>query len=141
MKRRLLWFAFCAYCLVMLWLLFVQRLGMAGAASLNLRPFDTVRRFWWVLQNSDQPGMVTHAVVNLAGNVVMFVPLGVLLPALWQRLRRFWLFMPAVTGIILTIEITQLLTRLGTCDVDDLILNLVGTFLGFGFWQLVKEKT
>ena len=140
MKRRMLWGTFAAYCLVMLWLLFGQRMGAAGDASLNLVPFDTVSRFLWVLQNSNQPGMITHAVVNLAGNVVMFVPLGLLLPAIWRHLRRFWRCLSAVSGVILAIEITQLLTRLGACDVDDFILNLAGALLGYLLWLLVRER-
>ena len=134
MKRRLLWLAFGSYSLVMLWLLFGQRLGAAGEMSLNLHPFETVRRFLWVLRYSDQPGMITHAVVNLAGNVVMFVPLGVLLPALWRSLRRLIRFLPAVVGVILAVELLQLVTRLGACDVDDFILNLAGALLGYLVW-------
>jgi len=133
-KRRLLWLAFGLYSLAMLWLLFGQRLGAAGEMSLNLHPFETVRRFLWVLRYSDQPGMITHAVVNLAGNVVMFVPLGVLLPALWRSLRRLIRFLPAVVGVILAVELLQLVTRLGTCDVDDFILNLAGALLGYLVW-------
>ena len=140
MKRRLVLAAFLLYCTVMLWLLFGQRLGAPGEASLNLRPFETIRRFLWVLQNSHQLGMVTHAVINLAGNVVMFVPLGLLLPAVWSSLRRFWLWLGSVTGVILMVELVQLATRLGACDVDDVILNLLGAFLGYGLWWLFCRK-
>ena len=37
------------------------------------------------------------------------------------------------------IELLQLLSRLGTCDVDDLLLNLVGTTMGFVLYKLWKR--
>ena len=138
MKKRLLWLAFGCYCLLMLWLLFGQRLGKAGAAGFNLQPFDTLRRYIWVLQNSQSQAQLRHAVVNLVGNVVMFVPLGLLLPALWQGLRRFWLYLLWLTAIILAVELLQLLSGLGSCDVDDLLLNVCGGSLGFFCRKITK---
>lgn len=131
------WMLFAAYGLLMLWLLFGQRVGHA-AGGLNLKLFDTVRLFLWVLEHSDEPGMVRHAVMNLAGNIVMFVPLGFFAGLLWRKLDRFhWHFL-AMLLTILAIELLQLATGLGTCDVDDLILNLVGTTIGFGLFKLCR---
>lgn len=138
MKKRLLWLAFGCYCLLMLWLLFGQRLGKAGAAGFNLQPFGTLRRYIWVLRHSQSQAQLRHAVVNLVGNVVMFVPLGLLLPALWQRLRRFWIFLLWLTAIILAVELLQLLSGLGSCDVDDLLLNVCGGSLGFFCRKITK---
>ena len=124
----------------MLWLLFGQRLGVPGEISLNLRPFETIRRFLWVLWYSNQRGMVVHAVMNLVGNVVMFVPLGLLPPAVWRSMRRFWLCLVSSIGVILVVELTQLVTRLGAFDVDDIILNLLGAVLGYALWWLFCRK-
>ena len=43
--------------------------------------------------------------------------------------------------IIVSIELTQWLSLLGSCDVDDLILNLVGTTLGFAVWSIINKRT
>lgn len=149
-KRRALMagLAFLAYSFWMLYLLFGQRMGQFPAgtywqqmkANVNLRPFETVWRFCWVLRNSADPVALRHAVVNLAGNVVMFVPLGLLTPCIWSRMRKFgWHFLYMVL-IIAAIEVLQLVTLLGSCDVDDLLLNLVGTTIGFLLWKIFSRK-
>lgn len=138
---------FGIYCLLMLWLLYGQRMGPGNGGpywqelrgNLILEPFDTIRRFLWVLRHSSSRGMVTHAIVNLVGNVIMFVPLGFWAPILWKRTEKFrWHFL-AMTLTILVVELVQLFTLLGTCDVDDLLLNLVGTTLGFMLWKLCRR--
>lgn len=135
---------FAIYCLAMLWLLYGQRIGPGSGAPywevlrdhLGLEPFDTIRRFFWVLRHSSHPGQVSHAVINLAGNVIMFVPLGFLVPCIWQKTGKFgWHLLTMVLSIV-GIELIQLFTLLGTCDVDDLLLNLVGTTMGFLLWKL-----
>ena len=135
---------FFLYVLWMLWLLFGQRMGQSSSATywqrlqanLNLQPMDTLRRFWWVLQYSENPTQIRHAIINLGGNVVMFLPLGGLTPMIWPRLQKFWRHGITMVMIIAVIELVQLFTLLGSCDVDDLILNLVGTTLGFFLWKL-----
>ena len=123
----------CLFGAVMLWLLLGRRWGQ-WSSSWNLKPLDTVRRFLWVLHYSSDPNQLHHAVVNLAGNVIMFVPLGFLPPCLWQKMRKFWLHFLVMVGIILIVELLQLVLRLGTFDIDDLFLNLMGTTLGFSIW-------
>ena len=68
--------------------------------------------------------------------MVMFVPLGFLVPCIWQKTGKFgWHLLTMVLSIV-GIELIQLFTLLGTCDVDDLLLNLVGTTMGFLLWKL-----
>ena len=140
MKRRFWWAVFLLYCAVMLWLLYGQRMGALADASINLRPFETICRFLWVLRYSNQHGMITHAVINLVGNVVMFVPLGLLLPTIWRRMRHFWACFVFAGGVILLVELTQFITRLGACDVDDLLLNMVGILCGYVLWRIFCGK-
>ena len=139
-KNRNLWVkvVFAAYVLWMLWLLFGQRWGQNGG-SLNLKPLHTLKAFWWVLTHGGSRSMKIHAMVNLAGNVVMFVPLGVLVPVIWRKFSKFAVHIFVMAGIILAIELLQLVMGLGTCDIDDLILNLLGTTIGFGVFKLRKH--
>lgn len=147
MKRKLLWLCFGAYCAVMLWLLFGQRLGgltfenYLQRLQWNLQPLRTIKRFWWALLHSGQGGVRTHAFVNLAGNVVMFVPLGVFLPLCWKKQQRLWAFLLTAVAVIVLIELIQLVTLLGTCDVDDLILNMVGVLLGWIGWKIAAKHS
>lgn len=65
-------------------------------------------------------------------NMLMFVPLGILIPLLHPH--RFNKFSYAfLSGVILStgIETTQLLYQLGICDIDDIIANTVGAVVGY----------
>ena len=127
------------YVLLMLWLLFGQRIGpglwesypQRLAQNCNLSPFSTVAEFIGILRAGIRSGAARHAFVNLAGNMIMFVPLGSLLPGSFAGLRRFGMCMAVCTGLLIAVELIQLFTLLGVCDVDDLMLNLAGAALGY----------
>ena len=130
------------YTVLMLWLLFGQRWGtpiyqQQLAENINLVPLVTLKRYWQLLQGSDG-ALVRHAFINLGGNVVMFVPLGALLPGVFPRLRKFWKTFFFSGALIVTIEIVQYFTLLGTCDIDDLILNLAGVTLGYLLYRCIR---
>lgn len=68
-------------------------------------------------------------------NIIMFMPLGFLLPLIWSDYRR-----PAKTVLVgfalsLTIEICQMFDSRVT-DIDDLIMNTLGAAFGFAAWCL-----
>lgn len=131
---------FALYCLLMFWLLFGQRMDDGGFRELQLRPSRTLQLFWRALTISSDPGMRIHAFINLLGNVVMFVPLGFFVPWIWQCWRKFLRHFLLMSGIILCVELSQYVLRLGTCDIDDLILNLVGTTMGFALWKGIVSR-
>jgi len=79
------------------------------------------------------------AIVNLFGNIALFVPLGYFLPRLWEGLRKWWRTWLATLLVMTAVELTQLFTLRGTCDVDDLILNLLGAAIGYGIFCLFKK--
>ena len=134
-------FCFVAYCFLMLWLLFGQRLGteiytQEIADRVNLEPFATIGRYWALLHKTNNQQLLRHAVINLAGNVIMFIPLGIFLPGIWRRFRGFFLTFFAVLLLIVAVELVQYATKLGTCDIDDLILNMIGFCLGYLFYKI-----
>lgn len=138
---------FLTYCILMLWLLFGQRMeggkliisfGSSGE-NVNFVPFKTVRLYLQLLQNGASRALLRHAVINLVGNVIMFVPLGWLLPAVWEKLRAFFKTFLLAGAVICAVEAVQYLTALGSCDIDDLILNLLGVILGYGLWRLTHK--
>ncbi len=145
-KNKLLKASFAVYVLLMLWLLFGQRLGYTKdgtysemlLANVNLVPFHTVGLFVRSLLRSENPALLRHAVINLAGNVVMFVPLGFFIPAVFVKLRSLWKTMLFSAAVMTVVEIIQLFTLLGSCDIDDLILNLLGAFIGFLLYKNTK---
>ena len=138
-KKRLCALLFALYCGLMLWLLFGRsgyRPGIPYREQLkwNLIPFETILLFIRLL-NSSNPDFREFAVINLFGNVIMFIPLGFLLPLLFRRLRRLWKVLLTTALAITAVELAQLLTLLGSCDTDDLILNVLGAAIGYGFYK------
>lgn len=69
--------------------------------------------------------------LNVLLNIAVFVPLGVLLPLLWKRFRK-WPWMLGM-GFLTTlyIECVQYIKGAGLFDVDDLLCNTLGAMLGF----------
>lgn len=145
-RKQLPWLLFGLYCLGMLYLLFFQRIGwhkdMAYSQwlhqAVNLVPFRTVTGFTQMAvreNTASGSALFRLAVKNLGGNVFLFVPFGIFLPMLFRRQKRFWMFLITVTLTIVLVELLQLLTMLGSCDIDDLILNVFGAVCGFGLWK------
>ena len=44
-------------------------------------------------------------------------------------------YLTAILVILFGVEIVQLLTKLGSFDIDDLILNMTGALMGFALWK------
>lgn len=107
---------------------------------INLVPFHTIRLFARQLVDPIFPDMVYRAANNLAGNVILFIPLGYFLPATWQPLRRFYRTVLTVVTIITMIELLQLLLQVGACDIDDVMLNTLGASAGYGVFRLIFPK-
>ena len=135
---------FCLYSGLMLYLLFHRAGGIEGMdywkqiqAKLNLEPFHTIRLFLKVLGS---PAYNAAAVINLGGNVFLFIPLGFFLPRIFPSLQKFRHTILVTFLIITAVELTQLFTLLGTCDIDDLILNVIGAAIGYGIFILQAKK-
>ena len=150
---------FGIYGLVMLYLLFIRgRHAVDGVPywqqvleNYNLTPFHTVGNYWHILTNKEYyldkwgayaiyRAQARHAFINLAGNIVMFVPLGALLPAADGKVRKFFRTFFAAFGVIVAVEVLQLFTLLGSCDVDDLILNMIGVVMGYILWKMWSKR-
>lgn len=94
--------------------------------SLNLVPFRTIAEYLG-------KGDFRQFIVNIAGNIVCLMPLGILLPLNFKKQRKTGVFLLTCTAIVAAVEILQIATLSGICDVDDLILNVGGAFLLYLF--------
>lgn len=95
----------------------------AGVASTNFHLFRVWRDAW----NACSLQNWLYALLNVA----MFVPLGVLLPLLHPRMKKWYRTMAAGFLCSLAVELAQLLLRRGIWDVDDLFCNTLGCLLGW----------
>lgn len=100
----------------------------------NLVPFREIERFWTYRRE-----LGIHSIYNLAGNVLGFVPAGFFIPVLWEPKRGFLFTVCLTFQMSLLVEILQLVFRVGSFDVDDLILNTLGGMLGYLLLTLVGK--
>ena len=77
---------------------------------------------------------------NARGNVMLFFPLGILIPLVWRRLT-FWNGIQIAIALSVSIELVQYLSRAWSnrsADVNDVILNVVGASLGLVLVSLLR---
>ncbi|MBR3840985.1 MAG: VanZ family protein [Erysipelotrichales bacterium] len=139
-------YVFIIYCIIMLGLLFNRTPATMGYSyaevlelNLNLVPFKTIMLYINILLNPANLYLLEVAVVNLVGNLIVFIPLGLFLPLFWKRCHSFaWTMFYAVMTIV-TVEVLQLFTLRGSCDIDDLILNVIGVSIGYVCFHVGKH--
>lgn len=75
---------------------------------------------------------------NTALNILLFVPLGILLPLLWQKYRSLKNTVLFGAALSLSIEVLQIFTYRAT-DINDIIANTIGTALGFCIFKSLSR--
>ena len=100
----------------------------------NLVPFREIERFWKYRRE-----LGIHSFHNLAGNILGFMPAGFFIPMLWKEKRNFFYTVCMTFQLSLQAEILQLIFRVGSFDVDDLLLNTFGGILGYLLLILLKK--
>ncbi len=124
------WLLFGLYLISMVYFLFfAESLGRTSVGReyhYNLVPFKEIHRY---LTYYDVIGPYT-VFLNIAGNVLAFVPFGLFFPLLSRKNRGFLKVTLISFEVSLLVELIQLVTRVGSCDVDDMILNTLGGMIG-----------
>lgn len=100
----------------------------AGLRELNLAPLRFLQ--------GDATVDTSVVLKNVLGNIALFIPLGVLVPALSRR-PRFWETLLCGVLLSLCFEALQYAFSWGASDIDDLILNTLGTLVGAGIYFLL----
>ena len=95
-----------------------------GTKNYNLIPFRSIQ---------DQISHITQwwALKNLLGNIIPFIPFGFLLPITYRKFNSAIKVFGIGISSILLIELFQLFTKLGSFDIDDIILNMAGIICGY----------
>lgn len=76
---------------------------------------------------------------NLAGNVIVFIPFGFILPFVLKKGRHFFVMLINAFLFVMGLEIFQLFSAFGAFDVDDILLNCTGAVMGYVLY-LIWEK-
>lgn len=98
--------------------------------EINLIPFYTISKMLEIGGST--------AIANILGNILMFLPLGFLLPLLFKKFD-LWGITP-IFGFMLSllIEVTQSFSFRGA-DIDDVLLNTIGALIGYGIYRVITK--
>ncbi|WP_228550271.1 VanZ family protein [Salinibacillus xinjiangensis] len=121
--------------LLIYWMLFGFSRFPSDEYRYNLVPFLTIKQY---VDNFDHFPFWTW-LINIVGNIGVFIPFGILMPLAFQRLRKIASFLATFVIGIAVLETSQLLLRVGSFDVDDIILNSIGALMGYVMvWIIIK---
>lgn len=128
---------FILYLCVLFYLLFFsERYGRTDASEeyhYNLVLFREIRRFYEYRKVLG----IQSVLINLVGNVVAFMPFGFFVPVLWPKSRNLFAVAFCSFCFSLFVETIQLVSKVGTFDVDDLFLNTLGGVFGYFLMRLL----
>lgn len=129
------------YLIIVFWLLFFQvgstvRASYFDSRKVHLVPFESsFNSIKLAITNNFAPPHKTHyryvTIRNLIGNILLFLPWGFLAPLLFPHFRKFRTILIFTACCSVAIEIMQFVFVVGVADIDDVLLNLVGTTIGF----------
>ncbi|TFB22938.1 VanZ family protein [Filobacillus milosensis] len=92
----------------------------------NFVPFDTI--YFYLFEAEVH---INTIISNLAGNIIGFIPFGILVPLVFNSFRNLKKTVLAAFCLSFTYECLQFLFVIGSFDVDDLILNTLGGLIGY----------
>lgn len=96
-------------------------------SSFNIIPLKTIKLYF----NGYNGGYLSKSLFlyNIIGNLCALMPLSFFLPLLFKKQNNILIFILTIILIVIGIESMQFLTLSGSCDIDDLILNLSGSLV------------
>ncbi|KTD88010.1 VanZ family protein [Paenibacillus etheri] len=116
---------------------FGREVHTGGPLQYNLVPFRTVSLYF----NLDNGLSLINRLVNLLGNVVVFIPFGFLSPLVKTcPISCLRISLYAVPCILL-LECLQMLLHVGSFDIDDLLLNMLGVWTGYGLFRVISFRS
>lgn len=121
---------FILYLLILMKVIIFKFPRTSGA---NFKLFRMIKLY---VRNWDNKGINSFG--NLIGNIIAFIPLGYMLPRLHKIFENLFVCMATALLFILGIELFQLFSAFGIFDVDDILLNGLGTFIGYLCFVLMK---
>lgn len=103
----------------------------------NIIPFQSTMNY---INGTNTP-YLSNIIDNTLGNILIFLPFGVFLPILYRKYRTLSKVFVGSILISFLIEILQYVSQLGRFDIDDIILNTLGSIIGFTLVKVVNRIT
>lgn len=111
-----------------------------NASSETLMSMTNVVPLYKILYYLSGREAYSIGVTNVAGNILMFVPMGFALPYFFAGLQNAKRLVATAAFISLAVEFLQLVTATGVFDIDDVLLNTAGTFTGLWFFGMIQNR-
>ena len=104
--------------------------------SSNFVPFKTILNY---ILDFNHYNLSTW-LFNMIGNLLIFFPVGVLFPVIFNRINSYNHILYITISMSLLIEISQYRASLGVFDIDDIILGVTGSLIGFHLYLKSIKK-
>lgn len=104
--------------------------------KVNLIPFKSILSY---IQKMNAINGMNVIIENVFAHIVVFSWLGYFLPRLNEKMHNLAYFLRRILVILISIELVQFLTQSGLFDVDDILINLVGAYLGFKYLRHIDD--
>lgn len=97
--------------------------------SFNIIPFKTI--FFYLSGLFGRTTLSLGSIVtNFLGNLIAFAPFSFFLPLLSKKYHMFGRFLLTMVVTVVGVEVLQFILLTGCCDIDDVILNVLGACIG-----------
>lgn len=130
---------FVLYLIILIYFLFFsERYGRVVGKTeyhYNLELFKEIKRF---IKYRELLGIESF-VVNIFGNIFAFSPFGFFLPMISSKKISFLYVILLSFEFSLSIELLQLIFKVGIFDVDDLLMNTLGVAIGYLVYWLCNK--
>ena len=134
-KNIKIWTAFLVYLLSLCYVLFfggmLGRTEHSGEYRYNLTLFQEIGRYYGI---GIRFGEWRLFIWNVIGNIGVFIPFGLFVPTLFSNCKNICLTVLLTLQMSLAVELIQLVTQVGSFDVDDILLNTMGGLCGYLIW-------
>jgi glycopeptide antibiotics resistance protein len=123
-RYKLLIFSFSIYLILVLYITILSR-PPGSRDSVDLTLFGTV-------------GNNIYANSYVVENILLFIPFGLFLPGLGRKLKLFRNCLLLGVLCSVSIESIQFLTKRGYFQLDDILMNALGTVIGYIIYKIIR---
>lgn len=134
---------FTLYCIVSLYVVFIFARTVSDNSfwarmcfNANVIPLKTIFEYITALFN-DAIGFADIAVYTV-GNIALALPLGLFLPSLFRRMRSIPATLLTTASAMFVLEFFQFAFKLGSFDIDSIILRIIGASVGYFVYKRLK---
>lgn len=117
----------------------VEIFGCYIRNSLNIIPFATI--FGYVSKLLSGQINTNIVITNIFGNLIAFGPFALFLPLLFKKINSFKKFFITMLCIVVLVELLQFAMLTGSCDIDDVILNVGGACIFYWVFHIKPIST